>query len=195
MYWLCKFITAAFIWTHDIKLEIRATAGTPCLFIMLAVKTGSKKMTKAYSKISGYDRPHVYVFVSDKKLFHSGERFQKFSDTARKYAGYVWTRAVFVKKNLRFHKFSDTCGHGLRNFHPLFINLFLVWCRPLTGTSVTNQKHGLKNGERISRILLLYFHYVEAAIFPYDARSRYTRTNIFHGKGSLEISLVCDLVY
>ena len=23
-YWLCKFITAAFIWTHDIKLEFRA---------------------------------------------------------------------------------------------------------------------------------------------------------------------------
>ena len=25
MHWFCKFITAAFIWTHDIKLEIRAT--------------------------------------------------------------------------------------------------------------------------------------------------------------------------
>ena len=25
MYWLCKFIKASFIWTHDIKLEIRAT--------------------------------------------------------------------------------------------------------------------------------------------------------------------------
>ena len=25
MYWLCKGITVAFIWTHDIKLEIRAT--------------------------------------------------------------------------------------------------------------------------------------------------------------------------
>ena len=25
MYWLCKFITAAFIETHDIELEIRAT--------------------------------------------------------------------------------------------------------------------------------------------------------------------------
>ena len=25
MYWLCKYITAAFFWTHDIKLEIRAT--------------------------------------------------------------------------------------------------------------------------------------------------------------------------
>ena len=25
-------------------------------------------MTKAYSKISGYESPHVYVFVSDKKI-------------------------------------------------------------------------------------------------------------------------------
>ncbi|CAH3129352.1 unnamed protein product [Porites lobata] len=46
--------------------------------------TGSKRMTKAYSKISGYDRAHVYVIVSDKKNFHSGERFQKFPDTAGK---------------------------------------------------------------------------------------------------------------
>ena len=41
---------------------------TPCLFIMLAVKTGSKRMTRAYSQISGYERPHVGVFVSDKKF-------------------------------------------------------------------------------------------------------------------------------
>ena len=40
----------------------------------------------------------------------SGERFQKFPDTAGKYAGYVWTQAVFVKTNLRFHKFPDTAG-------------------------------------------------------------------------------------
>ena len=72
---------------------------------MLAVKTGSKRMTKAYSKISGYDRPHVYVFVSDKKKFHSGECFQKFPDTAGKYAGYVWTQAVFVKKICVFTDF------------------------------------------------------------------------------------------
>ena len=70
-------------------------------------------MTYAYSQICGYDRPHVYEFVSDKKIFHSGERFQKFPDTDGKYAGYVWTQAVFVKKNLRFHKFLDTCGRGL----------------------------------------------------------------------------------
>ena len=44
----------------------------------------------------------------------SGERFQKFPDTAGKYAGYVWTQAVFVKTNLRFHKFPDTCGRCLK---------------------------------------------------------------------------------
>ena len=55
-------------------------------------------MTKAYSKISGYDRSHVYVIVSGEKNFQSGERFQKFPDTAGKYAGYVWTQAVLVKK-------------------------------------------------------------------------------------------------
>ena len=62
-------------------------------------------MTKAYSQISGYDRPHVYVLVSDKKKFHSGERFQQFPDTARKQTGYVWTQAVFVKKNSVFTNF------------------------------------------------------------------------------------------
>ena len=30
--------------------------------------------------------------------FHSGERFQTFRDTSEKYSGYIWTRAVFVKK-------------------------------------------------------------------------------------------------
>ena len=36
MYWLCKFITAALISTHDIKLEIRATnkGATTLLYAM-----------------------------------------------------------------------------------------------------------------------------------------------------------------
>ena len=82
MYWLCKFITATFIWTHDIKSEQLTKKPQlccmPCLFIMLAVKTGSKRMTKAYSKISGYDHPHVYVFVSDKKISILGSVFKNF---------------------------------------------------------------------------------------------------------------------
>ena len=57
---------------------------------------------------------HTYTYSYRIKNFHSGERFQKFPDTAVKYAGYVWTQAVFVKKSLRFHKFPDTCGHGLK---------------------------------------------------------------------------------
>ena len=43
-----------------------------------AVKTRSKRMTKAYSKISGYDRPHVYVFVSDKKISTLESVFKNF---------------------------------------------------------------------------------------------------------------------
>ena len=84
MYWLCKFITAAFIWTHDIKLEIRATnkEATTLLYAMFvdnaAVKTGSERMTKVNSKISGYDRPHVYVFVSDKKISTLDSVFKNF---------------------------------------------------------------------------------------------------------------------
>ena len=35
-------------------------------------------MTKAYSKISGYDRPHVYVFVSDKKISTLESVFKNF---------------------------------------------------------------------------------------------------------------------
>ena len=59
-------------------------------------------MTKAYSKISGYDRPHVYVFVSDKQNFHSGERFQKFPDTARKYAGYGGSKSGMFQVLLQY---------------------------------------------------------------------------------------------
>ena len=60
---------------------------------------------------------HTYTYsYRIKKEFHSGERFQKFPDTAGKYDGYVWTQAhVFVKKKLRFHKFPDTCGRFLSN--------------------------------------------------------------------------------
>ena len=35
-------------------------------------------MTKAYSKISGYDRPHVYVFVSDKNISTLESVFKNF---------------------------------------------------------------------------------------------------------------------
>ena len=59
-------------------------------------------MTKAYSKISGYDRLHVYVFVSDKKNFHSGERFQKFPDTAGKYAGYGGSKSGMFQVLLQY---------------------------------------------------------------------------------------------
>ena len=84
MYWLCKFITAAFIWTHDIKLEIRATnkEATTLLYAMFVYNARREDWIqengKRYSKISGYDRPHVYVFVSDKKISTLESVFKNF---------------------------------------------------------------------------------------------------------------------
>ena len=48
--------------------------------------------------------------------FHSGECFQKFPDTAGKYAGYVWTQAVFVKKNCVFTNFRIRVDDALVGF-------------------------------------------------------------------------------
>ena len=66
-------------------------------------------MTKAYSKISGYDRPHIYVFVSDKKISTLESVFKNFrirpENTLDTKGGYVWTQAVFVKKNCVFTNF------------------------------------------------------------------------------------------
>ena len=72
---------------------------------MLAVKTGYKRMTEAYSQISGYDRPHVYVFVTDKKISALESVFKNFRIRPENTLGYVWTQAVFVKTICVFTNF------------------------------------------------------------------------------------------
>ena len=115
MYWLCKFITAAFIWTHDIKLEIRHLTKklqpccTPCLFIMLAVKTGSKRMTKFPDTTV-----HTYTYSYRIKKIPLWRAFSKISEYGRKIRWIrVDTSRIRKKKNLRFHRFPDTCGRCL----------------------------------------------------------------------------------
>ena len=118
MHWLCKFITAAFTWTHDIKLEIRATnkEATTLLYAMFVYNARREDWIQENDEIVFENfriRPSTRIRMRiGWKNFHSGERFQNFRDTAGKYAGYVWTQAVFVK-NLRFHKFPDTCRRHL----------------------------------------------------------------------------------
>ena len=63
-------------------------------------------MTKAYSKISGYDRPHVYVFVSDKKISTLESVFKNFRIRPENTLDTVWTQAVFVKKKFAFSQIS-----------------------------------------------------------------------------------------
>ena len=101
MYCLCTFITAAFIGTHDIKLEIRAT--------------NKEATTLLYAMFVYNARREDWIEVND-------ESVRKFPDTTvhtytysyrikkSPHAGNVWAQAVFVKKNLLFHKFPDTCG-------------------------------------------------------------------------------------
>ena len=70
---------------------------------MLAVKTESKRMTKAYSKISGYDRQHVYVFVSDKKI---STLFSKISGYGRKIRWIRVDASRIRKKKIAFSQIS-----------------------------------------------------------------------------------------
>ena len=61
MYWLCKFITAAFFWTHDIKLEIRATnkEATTLLYAMFVYNARREDWIQENDES---------VFESDKKI-------------------------------------------------------------------------------------------------------------------------------
>ncbi len=59
-----------------------------------------------------FHRLHDYMKTGFSNISF-GYRFKKIQDTAVKYARYVSTQAVFVKKNLLFHDFWDKCGQGL----------------------------------------------------------------------------------
>ena len=54
-------------------------------------KTGSDTVTSAYTKIYGYERPHVSGYTA---YTHSGERIQKSPDTPSVYGGHVVTLGV-----------------------------------------------------------------------------------------------------
>ena len=75
MYWLCKFIKAAFIWTPDIKIEIRATNKEPRTTLVYAMFVYNARREDWIQENDGsvfpnfrIFRPRVYVFVWDKKF-------------------------------------------------------------------------------------------------------------------------------
>ena len=78
-HWLRRFITAAFIWTHDIKLEIRAIneEDTTLLYTMLVYNALREDWIQE-NDVGVYDRPHVYVFVPDKKMSTLESVFKNF---------------------------------------------------------------------------------------------------------------------
>ena len=58
------------------------------------VETGLDLATSVNSKVSGFERPHVFEKAS-------GERVEKFSDMQVGFTGYVWTKGIFGKKSFK----------------------------------------------------------------------------------------------
>ena len=65
------------------------------------------------------------------KNLHSGDRFWKAASFTPVNAVYTWTKGKNGKKNLRFQKFSDSCGRALKNLSVIFLNTLssfpLIW--------------------------------------------------------------------
>ena len=102
MYWLCKFITAAFIWTHDIKLEIRATnkEAATLLYALFVYNACHEDWIQENDES---------VFVSDKEISTLESVFKTFWIRLENTLD-MCGRKPYSLKNLCFHKFPDTCG-------------------------------------------------------------------------------------
>ena len=84
----------------------------------IRIKTGSDTATSAYTKISGYERPHVSGYTAYTEISGYTERIRrtrvdarcirikKFADT--KICGYVWTGPNTGGPN-SVHKLPHTC--------------------------------------------------------------------------------------
>ena len=115
MYWLCKFITAAFIWTHDIKLEIRATnkEATTLLYTVFVYNARREDWIQKMTKFPD-TTVHTYTYSYRIKKIPLWRAFSKISEYGRKIRWIrVDTSRIRKKKNLRFHRFPDTCGRCL----------------------------------------------------------------------------------
>ena len=80
---------------HNIKLEITATntEATTLLYAMFVYNACHEDWIQENDENVFENfriRPSTRIRMGSKN-FHSGECFQKFPDTAGKYAGYVWT--------------------------------------------------------------------------------------------------------
>ena len=103
-----RFNIATFSSRHAIRLESSPSSIEHTTFLLAAIlenlarkKTGSDTVTPAYTKIYGYERPHVSGYTAYTEISGYTERIRrthvdarcirikKFADT--KISGYVWT--------------------------------------------------------------------------------------------------------
>ena len=107
------------IWIHSSSQDSsenignRACVEVAILYLVLTVKNWAQSCyvsgLKKCPNITSTWFPIRRVF----KIFHSGERIQKVTDSYAGFTRYVWTEAVSRKKKLQIQKYPDTCGRGL----------------------------------------------------------------------------------
>ena len=94
------------------------------IYIQIFLKLGLH-IAPPYWFIVRQETEHHYAMPSDLKItgfavqtlpdslliffFYSGDRFKKISRFAAEFSGYVWTKGISGKRNLRIKKYLDTC--------------------------------------------------------------------------------------
>ena len=122
-HWFCRFITAAFIRTHDIKLGIRAInkEETTLLYAMFVYNARREHWIQDndISVFANFPiRPSTRIRIRiGLKKFPLWRAFSKISGYGRK-IHWIRVDASHIRKN-SFHKFPDTCGRCPRDVNKL----------------------------------------------------------------------------
>ena len=93
-------------------------------------------MSEAYSKISLYDRPHVYLFVLAKKISTLESIFKNFRIQPENTLD-TCERKPFSSKKGRFHKFPDTCGRCLSKYVSITSRSLIKFLKFSSGSDLT----------------------------------------------------------
>ena len=111
-HWLRRFITAAFIWTHDIKLEIRAIneEDTTLLYTMFVYKALREEWRRRIRKFAD-TTVHTYTYSYRIKKFPLWRAFSKISGYSRKIR---WIRVDASRIRKKKFAFSQISGYVWR---------------------------------------------------------------------------------
>ena len=121
-HWLCRFITAAFIWTHDIKLEIREInkQDTTLLYAMFVYNARREDWIQV-NDVSVFANVHTYTNLYRIKKFPLWRAFSKISRHGRKTRWIRVDASRIRKKKFAFSQISGYVRTGPKLWGTIFI--------------------------------------------------------------------------